>query len=76
MITYCGNKCTANQWAKLMVCERGTQFYYNETFEYQEIEDNLTEKEKQDIEDAISKQMERVEQFFNYNELFRKIQLN
>lgn len=66
MIVYMGKKITTNQLAKEIIFDKGVGIgagYWSEDtcLEYSK----LTEKEKEDIEDALDKQEKRLRKFLN-----------
>jgi hypothetical protein len=73
MITYMGHKCTANELAKILVTDRGVsviEFWGEAVGEGYEL---MTEREVEQVNEALDKQVDRVAKFMGYWELREKV---
>ena len=71
MIKYIGKKCTANEFAKLIVCDKGHLAEYWQDCEYDT--KGFTDRELRLCDEAIDKQIRRVRKFLGIREIWNKI---
>lgn len=73
MIAWLGKRCTANEFAKLGVADRGEQAYefFDEVFS-DEIAD-MTAKERAAVFSAVERQLDRVADFLGIPQLREKL---
>jgi hypothetical protein len=61
-------KLTANQFAKLMILEKGENYEYWSEYESEAYE-LMTDKEREDVQKALRKQYWRVREFLGINKI-------
>lgn len=73
MIRYFDEKITANEYAKLMVTEYGVNSAYLIS-EYRTDEwEAMSEREREEVNRCIAKQVDRIEEFLNIRKIRKKI---
>ena len=71
MIKVSDKKLTPNQFAKLVVLQWGTEgaAYWEEKISFDDFAELITERERQQIDEALNKQTRRIEDFFGLEKL-------
>ena len=71
MIKVSDKKLTPNQFAKLVVLQWGTEGaeYWEEKISFDDFAELITERERQQIDEAIVNQTRRIEDFFGLEKL-------